>query len=163
MSAALDFRKCKRLLLSSLAVILVVGGSNPSYIVDKTKRTSIFACPFCLAEEEDSFNSRASEFTHISEAPAPWYGVRRQSRAHVAHFVFEITLLQAIMLTLLLVCSFSPKVQKYLLGSPYLIARESLFRSNKKPDKICRVFVAEEEGFEPPWAFTQTVFKTASL
>ena len=38
----------------------------------KTKRTSIFACPFCLAEEEDSFNSGASEFTHISEAPAPW-------------------------------------------------------------------------------------------
>ena len=34
----------------------------------KTKRTSIFACPFCLAEEEDSFNSGASEFTHISEA-----------------------------------------------------------------------------------------------
>ena len=26
------------------------------------------ACPFCLAEEEDSFNSGASEFTHISEA-----------------------------------------------------------------------------------------------
>ncbi len=25
------------------------------------------------------------------------------------------------------------------------------------------VLVAEEEGFEPPWAFTQTVFKTASL
>ena len=67
------------------------------------------------------------------------------------------------MLTLLLVCSFSPKVQKYLLGSPYFIAQEALFRSNKKPDKICRVFVAEEEGFEPPWAFTQTVFKTASL
>lgn len=43
------------------------------------------------------------------------------------------------------------------------IAQEALFRSNKKPDKICRVFVAEEEGFEPPWAFTQTVFKTASL
>ena len=51
------------------------------------------------------------------------------------------------MLTLLLVCSFSPKVQKYLLGSPYFIAQESLFRSNKKPDKFCRVFVAEEEGF----------------
>lgn len=30
------------------------------------------ACPFCLAEEEDSFNSGASEFTHISEASAPW-------------------------------------------------------------------------------------------
>ncbi len=26
-----------------------------------------------------------------------------------------------------------------------------------------RCFVAQEEGFEPPWAFTQTVFKTASL
>ena len=36
----------------------------------------------------------------------------------VAHCTFEITLLQAIMLTLLLVCDFSPKVQKYLLGSP---------------------------------------------
>ena len=51
------------------------------------------------------------------------------------------------MLTLLLVCSFSPKVQKYLLGSPYFIAREALFRSNKKPDKICRVFVAKNPNF----------------
>ena len=25
------------------------------------------------------------------------------------------------------------------------------------------VFLAEAEGFEPPWACTQTVFKTASL
>ena len=39
-------------------------------------------------------------------------------RTRVAHCTFEITLLQAIMLTLLLVCSFSPKVQKYLLGAP---------------------------------------------
>ena len=38
----------------------------------KTKRTSIFACPFCLAEEEDSFNSGAGEFTRKSEASAPW-------------------------------------------------------------------------------------------
>ena len=50
------------------------------------------------------------------------------------------------MLTLLLVCSFSPKVQKYLLGSPCLIARESLFRSHKKPDKICRVFCGGGRG-----------------
>ena len=34
----------------------------------------------------------------------------------VAHFAFEITLSGAITLTLLLVCAFSPKVQKYLLG-----------------------------------------------
>ncbi len=38
-----------------------------------------------------------------------WY------RTRVAHCTFEITLLQAIMLTLLLVCSFfSTQVQKYL-------------------------------------------------
>ena len=35
---------------------------------------------------------------------------------HVAHCTFEITLLQAIMLTLLLVCSFSPKVQSIFWG-----------------------------------------------
>nr|DAX00012.1 MAG TPA: hypothetical protein [Caudoviricetes sp.] len=37
----------------------------------------------------------------------------------VAHCTFEIALSQAITLTLLLVCAFSPKVQKYLLGSLY--------------------------------------------
>ncbi len=36
----------------------------------------------------------------------------------VAHCTFEITLSGTITLTLLLVCAFSPKVQKYLLGSP---------------------------------------------
>ena len=35
-----------------------------------------------------------------------------------AHCTFEITLSGTITLTLLLVCAFSPKVQKYLLGSP---------------------------------------------
>ena len=40
----------------------------------------------------------------------------------VAHFAFEIALSLAAMLTLLLVCAFSPKVQKYLLGSPFLLA-----------------------------------------
>ena len=40
----------------------------------------------------------------------------------VAHFAFEITLSGAITLTLLLVCAFSPKVQKYLLGSPFLMS-----------------------------------------
>ena len=33
---------------------------------------------------------------------------------HVAHCTFEIALSGAIMLTLLLVCAFSPQVQKYL-------------------------------------------------
>ena len=39
-----------------------------------------------------------------------WY------RTRVAHCAFEITLLQTIMLTLLLVCSFSPKVQSIFWG-----------------------------------------------
>ena len=37
-------------------------------------------------------------------------------RTRVAHCTFEITLLQTIMLTLLLVCSFSPKVQSIFWG-----------------------------------------------
>ena len=42
-------------------------------------------------------------------------------RTRVAHCTFEITLLQAIMLTLLLVCSFSPKVQSIFWG-PRILA-----------------------------------------
>ena len=34
--------------------------------------------------------------------------------------------------------------------------------AKRKPHTECRV-LAEAEGFEPPWACTQTVFKTASL
>ena len=45
----------------------------------------------------------------------------RKILVYAAHnFAFEITLSQVITLTLLLVCAFSPKVQKYLLGSPFL-------------------------------------------
>lgn len=44
---------------------------------------------------------------------------------------------------------------------------ESLLLSTKKQNgqakNACPFCLAEEEGFEPPWAFTQTVFKTASL
>ena len=46
--------------------------------------------------------------------------VLKNPSVRVAHFAFEITLSGAIALTLLLVCAFSPKVQKYLLGSPFL-------------------------------------------
>ena len=44
----------------------------------------------------------------------------------VAHFTFEITLLQAIMLTLLLVCSFSPRVHSIPRG-PRIFARNDNF------------------------------------
>ena len=44
---------------------------------------------------------------------------------------------------------------------------ESLLLSSEKTKRTsvfaCPFCLAEEEGFEPPWAFTQTVFKTASL
>ena len=46
----------------------------------------------------------------------------------VAHFAFEIALSLAAMLTLLLVCAFSPKVQKYLLGSPFPIKRREFVK-----------------------------------
>ncbi len=39
----------------------------------------------------------------------------------------------------------------------------ALLTKVKEPRVQTRLPVAEEEGFEPPWAFTQTVFKTASL
>ena len=39
----------------------------------------------------------------------------------------------------------------------------SLRFRHKKSRVQTRLFVAEAEGFEPPWACTQTVFKTASL
>ena len=50
--------------------------------------------------------------------PVTFLGMFLRGRVRVANLVFEITLSQAITLTLLLVCSFSPQVQKYLVGSP---------------------------------------------
>ena len=44
----------------------------------------------------------------------------------VAHFVFEITLSQAITLTLLLVCAFSPRVHSFPRG-PRIFARNDVF------------------------------------
>ena len=39
----------------------------------------------------------------------------------------------------------------------------SAHRNEKKHRKGAFLVLAEAEGFEPPWACTQTVFKTASL
>mgnify|MGYP004701573187 FL=1 len=56
--------------------------------------------------------------------------------AYASHnFAFEITFSQAITLTLLLVCDFSPKVQKYLLGSPFL----TIFRVPEKTQKVAKL------------------------
>ena len=67
----------------------------------------------------------------------PWrffWGSENPS-VRVAHFAFEITLSRAITLTLLLVCAFSPKVQKYLLGSPFL----TIFRVSEKTQKVAKL------------------------
>ena len=55
---------------------------------------------------------------------------------HVAHCTFEIALSGAIMLTLLLVCAFSPRVHSFP-RSPRIFARNDVKRvaRNKKPTK----------------------------
>ena len=44
-----------------------------------------------------------------------------------------------------------------------IIKAEKHKEKEPKPRVRFRFLLAEAEGFEPPWAFTQTVFKTASL
>ena len=64
-----------------------------------------------------------------------WFG------QHVAHCAFEITLLQAIMLTLLLVCSFSPKVQSIFWGPRICDSALSLNKAMLRQILILRRFV----------------------
>ena len=59
-----------------------------------------------------------------------------------AHCTFEITLSGTITLTLLLVCSFSPKVQKYLLGTPEYRKSDRL-RSTICCKQQCYAFVRQ--------------------
>ena len=59
-----------------------------------------------------------------------WFG------QHVAHCTFEITLLQAIMLTLLLVCSFSPRVHSIQRGPRILLRRNHSSETTKNPTKF---------------------------
>ena len=44
-----------------------------------------------------------------------------------------------------------------------MLENKKLSNPNPLTGVQIRKFLAEEEGFEPPWACTQTVFKTASL
>ena len=59
----------------------------------------------------------------------------------VAHCTFEITLLQAIMITLLLVCSFSPKVQSIFWGPRICLGALSLNKAMLRQILILRRFV----------------------
>ncbi len=101
---------------------------------------------FCSAgfgEREIRLSARTGEFTRVSGACNGEFGGAAVS--HVAHFVFKITLLQAIMLTLLLVCSFSPKVQSIFWGPRYIdCARISLLTA-KNPTETSGFFGGERE------------------
>ena len=52
---------------------------------------------------------------------------------------------------------------KYFFGAGEGILTFSGVQKNTGYGKTIPVFLAQAKGFEPPWAFTQTVFKTASL
>ena len=76
-------------------------------------------------EREIRLSARTGEFTRVSGACNGEFGGAAVS--HVAHFASEIALSGAIILTLLLVCSFSPKVQSIFWGPRYIDCTESLF------------------------------------
>ena len=72
-------------------------------------------CAACLLSRKDCSVMKKINSTNNAEQPRP----------RVAHFAFEITLSQAITLTLLLVCSFSPRVQSIPRG-PLIYARNDI-------------------------------------
>ena len=61
--------------------------------------------------------------------------VQRRSRVRVAHCAFEIALSRTIMLTLLLVCSFSPRVHSIPRGPRILLRRTTLPKQQKTRQK----------------------------
>ena len=62
--------------------------------------------------------------------------VQRRSRVHVAHFSFKIALSGAIMLTLLLVCSFSPRVHSIPRGPRVSLHENHSSEATKTPTKF---------------------------
>ena len=70
-----------------------------------------------LAKTENLININYLKSQNFDEIVVFSAGFENSS-VRVANLAFEITLSETITLTLLLVCSFSPQVQKYLAGSP---------------------------------------------
>ena len=78
-------------------------------------------CSFCMAYTAPGQSGYTCFASYILTVSKWYFGCRQSyisafSRSCVAHCTFEITLLQAIMLTLLLVCAFSPKVHSIFWG-----------------------------------------------
>ena len=78
-----------------------------------------------------------------------WY------RTRVAHCTFEITLLQAIMLTLLLVCSLSPKVQSIFWGPLIRICDSAISHCDKSLfcDVLSDIFLFRENSIKKCHSF----------
>ena len=84
-----------------------------------------------MAEKESiRLSAGTGEFTRVSGACNGEFGGAAVS--HVAHFAFEIALSGATMLTLLLVCSFSPRVHSIPRGPRYIDCTESLFAEKER-------------------------------
>ena len=84
------------------------------------------------------------------------------TRPYGAHFAFEITLLQAIMLTLLLVCSFSPRVHSIPRGP--LFSRVFGFPKKLKRSRNSAVFLLRKGAEQQPSPlFTYSVVSTTRL
>ncbi len=86
---------------------------------DKTNNTHRKIGAFLILGSLKSQNFDAikpHKYTVSCGDPVTFLGKFLRGRVRVAHFVFEITLSQAITLTLLLVCAFSPRVHSIPRG-----------------------------------------------
>ena len=114
-------------------MVSMTRGKNPDAL--RRRSAAVYRrlrCAACLLSRKDCSVMKKINSTNNAEQPRPpafnvkvallAFGDRRELlhegaklRPRVAHFAFEITLSQAITLTLLLVCSFSPRKYKSIL------------------------------------------------
>ena len=94
--------------------------------------------------------------------PGTFLGKFLRGRVRVANLVFEITLSQAITLTLLLVCSFSPRVHSIPRGP--LFSRVFGFPKKLKRSQNSAVFLLRKGAEQQPSPlFTYSVVSTTRL
>ena len=137
MSAAFDFRKCKRLLLSSLAVSALYRG--PRGI--RTKGYVNGAAHGAHCTFEIALSGRQCSLLCLC-APFPHgYTV---SRGVPDNCTFEIAFSQATMLTLLLVCAFSPRVHSIPRGPLFLKLTTKRHKVTAKIDTLHNASVCKQ-------------------
>ncbi len=94
--------------------------------------------------------------------PVTFLGKFLRGRVRVANLVFEITLSQAITLTLLLVCSFSPRVHSIPRGP--LFSRVFGFPKKLKRSRNSAVFLLRKGAEQQPSPlFTYSIVSTTRL